>query len=410
MNRLILIILGVALAVRILLFGIIIGHLDRVAAPDTGTYFAIARDWPVDLWSPSSSDLAWTLVRTPGYPALIAAAGMSIPSILLIQIALSVLATWIVYRLTLALARGLAAAIAAGILALEPVSLAYDYLLLTEVLFMATLLVATAFWIRGMRGTWTWMALGGLTFGLATLVRPVSLYLIIPLVVFTAAKLWGHRPAVPCAILLAAFLVPTGGWTVRNMVLTGHPVYTTIGGLNVGYYRGAYALAFEEHIPVSQADATIDAQVTATDPVTRADQAERAGVRELIAHPWGAVAITIKGAGALLLGPGQAEWPTLLGVNSVSGLVKATGFVISGGLFVLSLVGTILAWRERRWELLAMILVASYLVLVSSAGDSYSRMRVPIEPFIAILSAFAAVRICDGIERYRRGRVAVRPL
>jgi len=402
-NRTILIILAAALALRLLLFGILIGHFDRVAEPDTGSYVAIAQDWPVDLWSPSSSDLALTLVRTPGYPALIAAAGMYTPLILLIQIALSLLAILIAYRLTLALAGGFGAAIAAGILAFEPVSLAYDFLLLSEILFMATLLAAVALWIRGMLGGWTWMALAGLTFGLATLVRPVTLYLVIPLLVFSAVKLRHHHPTVPCAILLVAFLVPTGGWTVRNMVLTGHPVYTTIAALDLAYYRGAYALAFEEHVPISQADATIDAQVTATDPVTRADQAQRAGVQELIAHPWGAVAITVTGAGALLLGPGQAEWRVLLGVNSMNGFVKAAGFAISGGLFSLTLVGSVLAWRDRRWELLAMILVAVYLVVVSSGGESYSRMRVPLEPFMAILSAFAAVRIRHEIERPKHG-------
>jgi 4-amino-4-deoxy-L-arabinose transferase-like glycosyltransferase len=390
---LIVVLIGAAL-VRVVLLVVVSHHLDRATVSDTLDYQFFASHLWSDLLSPTPTELYDTLIRTPGYPLMLAALGQQTLWVLIAQIALSLLLVIVVYQMALASIGEAGALIAAVIVAFEPVQLTYDFFLLSEIPFAFGLTLGVAWWLRGLREqSWRWLACAGAVLGLATLIRPVSLYLLIVLLPITALMMRRHAPLLACLVLTVAFALPVGTWVARNLVVTGHPVFSTIQDYNMAYYRGAYAIAAEDHVTVEQAIQVLRSSITApdSDPVTQADQLGKAGFAALLSHPRGWAEETALGAKALLVGSGASDWRLLF--DFYSRIISAFGSFISVGLFVLAVSGVILAVRPRRWEVLAAASVVIYVVGVTSAGGTSARMRVPIEPLIALLAAYAVVTL-----------------
>jgi 4-amino-4-deoxy-L-arabinose transferase-like glycosyltransferase len=388
------VVLILAVALRVGLLTVLRNHLDRATRPDSGGYQYIASNVWTDLWSRQTSFLYWTLLRTPGYPLMLAALRQQTFWVIVVQIVISIVLVIVVYRLALESIGETGALIAAAIVAFEPNALAYDYFLLSEVPFTLGLTLGMLWWLRGLRQqSWRWLACAGVALGVATLVRPVSLYLLLVLLPITAVMMRRHAPVIACVVLAVAFAMPVGTWVARNEVLTGHPVFSTIQAYDLADYRGAYAIVEEDKVTLNHARRSIHSQVTApdSDPVLKADQLTKAGVAALLAHPRGWVVVTVIGAAKVVLGPGLSDWTILLGSHGP--LINVIGYLTSVVLFLLALIGGVLGLRGRRWDLLAMTAVVAYVVAVSSGGESYSRMRVPIEPLQAILAAYAVVAL-----------------
>jgi 4-amino-4-deoxy-L-arabinose transferase-like glycosyltransferase len=391
------VVLILAALLRAVVLGVLSNHLDRASRPDTASYEYFASHLWSDLWSPNPTELYETLQRTPGYPLILAALGEQTLAVLVAQVAMSLVLVVVVYRLALESVGEAGAIFAAAVVAFEPSGLAYDFFLLSEAAFALALTLGIALWLLGLRRqSWRWLAAAGVVLGLATLIRPVSLYLLVVLLPITAVRMRKHGSLFACLVLAVAFALPVGTWVARNVVLTGHPVFSTIQAYDLAYYRGPYAIAAEDHVTLDQATKSVLASVTATDldPVAKADQLSRAGTAALLSHPKGWVEITAKGAVFLLLGSGDSEWRGLLGVHTP--VTTALDYAVSFALLVLALGGAVFALRGRQWELIAVASVVAYVVAVSSGGESNSRMRVPIEPLIALLAAYAVVTLRRG--------------
>lgn len=393
LDRRLLVILGGAALIRLVLLLLVLPHTDRAFAPDSQTYVLVAKDWPTDLWSPSAANVYWTLLRTPGYPALLAAVWLSPQATIVVQIALSLALVVVVYLFTAGRYGYVAAMVASSVVAFEPASLLHDFLILTEILFTSLLTTAVLLWVRGFDHGWRSMALSGVALGLATLVRPVSLLLIIPLAVFTVLHPSQRRAVVPLLTLGLVFMIPTGIWVARNFVVTGHPIFSTVGATDIAHYRAPSALAIDDHISLAEADTIITAQITATDAVARADQEQSIGLRTLAAHPKGALVETVTGAARLLVGPGLTEWDHTFNLPLGNPVIHLVDYAVAGFLIVATVAGGALALRQRRWELLGLVVVIVYMVVVSSGAESYSRFRVPFVPMMAILIGFAAAGV-----------------
>ena len=74
----------------------------------------------------------------------------------------------------------------------------------------------------------------GLVFGLATLIRPVTSYLILLIV---PADMWLRRRRAASVLMsvwmLVGFAAPVGGWMLRNHQLTGKAVVSSIQDYNL---------------------------------------------------------------------------------------------------------------------------------------------------------------------------------
>jgi hypothetical protein len=169
-----------------------------------------------------------------GYSALlgavyrIAGGGLSVGPV--VNAVTGTLLVVVVHRLSL---RGLTvnrARLAAALTALHPGLIVYSAVLMNEVL--SALLVLAGAWVAARRLTWSSAVLAGVAFGLATLVRPSSLFvapfvaLILPLPRLTALA----RGAVVTVVAVATVLP----WTFRNCrVMDGCALVSTNGGWNL---------------------------------------------------------------------------------------------------------------------------------------------------------------------------------
>jgi 4-amino-4-deoxy-L-arabinose transferase-like glycosyltransferase len=113
--------------------------------------------------------------------------------------------------------------------AVSPTFVVFSVLLLSETLFATGLVASLLGFARLVQKTATaneTMAamLTGLACGLATLVRPTWL----PVGAFFAAYLVARKKFAPAAVLLAALAVTLAPWVIRNLLVTGRLVVTTL--------------------------------------------------------------------------------------------------------------------------------------------------------------------------------------
>jgi hypothetical protein len=120
------------------------------------------------------------------------------------------------------------------------------------------------------------------------------------------------------------------------------------------------------------------------------------GLATLRAHPVGYALEVAQGGGRLVFGPGDAEFATATGGHATA-VMDAYGVVYLVGLYGLAAVGMWSAWRSRTLRNAVLpILVIAYMILVSSGLEAYSRFRVPIMPYFALLAGVGVTAVGRG--------------
>ena len=361
--------------------------------------------------------------RTPGYPLLLTL-GVLAGRITLVTIAAQVLLGIATVLGVALLARRVlpdsrAARWAAAFCALDPLSVMYPSLLMTETLFAAVFvahLYALLRFLQDPRGLARPAVAGGLA-AAATLVRPIAYYW--PFVaVATAAWILGRRGLRGCAVFLVAALLPCALWQVRNGVQTGYYGLSTISAVNLYAYNASGVVAKNEGIPMDEARARLYARVDALEEAgelpTRAARAEymaREGRRIILEQPLAYLGVHLRGIVQLFVDPGFTGYLELYGRPPLGGLATA----LDQGL------GTALArlWREHGWLLVAslafwailaaqlagaavgavrvrrvavaavLFATVAYFALVSGGPAAYSRFRHPMMPAVCVLMGLA---------------------
>ena len=204
--------------------------------------------------------LAWgpgepTSIRPPLYPAFLALVWAlvgteSLVAVRGVQIVLSLFNVLLLYQLGLRIFSRRVAFLAAGIFCFYPTLLAFNYLLLTEVLFTFLLTLFVLGYVVLVQTGKISIALGtGCALGLAALTKSILWpfpILLCPLAFFmlTGSRL-GRLRLVGCLFL--GYLVIVGPWAVRNTALQGEfTVVSTMGGITL--LMGNY-----EHTPLNRA-------------------------------------------------------------------------------------------------------------------------------------------------------------
>lgn len=378
------------------------------------------------------------LMRTPGYPVFIAlvylACGERRGALILAQIAVSVLTILLASRMAREGWGPRAGAAAAVVLALDPVSFAYAGLLLSETLF-AFLICLSAY--AGMRfalsGGVGCLLLAGLALALATLVRPIGYYLIIPVLLWTA--LFAARAGMPpgriafcCVALAIPWAVLVGGWQLRNLRVAGSAEFSQITGLSLLHYKAAGVVAMRDGIPLDEARTRLRARLPASVSPAEASRAACAlGLSTLREHPRLALKSAAHGAAKTLCVPGEYELLNYCGADTppegclgdlvrlsprayaekwmagrkgefAAFLLSSAYLLVVGICVIRSLAGVRGMGREARWSCGLLLLVVSYLVAASAGPESGPRFRVPAMPLLSILAA------CRLAARTRRDR------
>jgi 4-amino-4-deoxy-L-arabinose transferase-like glycosyltransferase len=348
-------------------------------------------------------------------------------AVVLVQIALA--AATVVVAVQLAGRLGVfpaGAALAGLFVALEPASVFHSVLLLSETLFTLALTGSLALIARHLYtgGGWS-LAAGGLLLGVATLTRPIALFLplvLFPIILAGAAPSgrWG-RVQRGLAFLLLAALLPTA-WAVRNYHVGGGFTVSDIGGRVLYSHVAPTVLADERGI--TQAEAVQELRKTRPPrvPGQRAGPldpgARAATLATLLRSPWRTSVTLAGGASRMLIDPGYTPvctlldlttlaWECLPGRNTrlergilarawartrdMSGLQQGTlilGVGVLAVTYLASAAGAAGLVAARRWRTLAFLVVPIAYFIVFSAIPADSRFRVPIVPLLAILAGF----------------------
>jgi len=204
--------------------------------------------------------LAWepgrlTSARPPLYPAFMALIWVitgteSVLTIRMVQILLALANVYLLYRLGLLLFDRRTALLAAAGLSFYPSLLAFNFFLLTEVLFTFLLTLVILGTVVLLRTGSSWLAWGtGLVLGLASLTRSVLWpfpAVLLPFVFVIAPGSRGRRLWI-CSVLFVGYALLVVPWAARNTRLQGVlTVVDTMGGITLR--MGNY-----EHTPLNRA-------------------------------------------------------------------------------------------------------------------------------------------------------------
>lgn len=372
--------------------------------------------------------------RTPGYPVFIvlvyAIFGQSRVALLDIQALLSVLILPFVFMLARKRWGRMGAWAATLILALDPISFLYSGKILSETLF--TVLLVAALFAAVKAGDHhraiEWAFAAGLALSLATLVRPIAFYLIVPMIVWLGIvrRRKGGNGAAVWPIIAAAlpWFVLVGGWQIRNYIAVGRPVLSTIGELNRFDYRAAGVIALRDGIPIQEARQRLHANIPHNLTPAEFDRwMGEEGTRIVLDNKLLAARMTLAGALKLLFGPPQSAFTQHLvsrfgNFGSVGWMAKiafsnetwkwltahpgelALAIYVELHaimMYILAIVALWLVWRRRRLRSAALDTLLwgtiLYFVIISSGPEANPRFRVPIVPAIAILAGGSFKRV-----------------
>lgn len=395
------------------------------AAPDSDRYLRLGE--AIRASGRFALDGAPELLRTPGYPGLLAVAGwLGEPAvvILLFQVVLGAATVGLVAELARRVLPNGCSAAAAWLLALEPMSILYSTKLLTETSYAALLVAGLLAIVRYCRtGDAAGLVWGGIVLGLSSLVRPVGA------VVSASLLLWlmfraNRRPLVHALMFSAVSFGPIAAWQMRNLVQAGYGGFSAVADTGLYFYVGASILASREgrsYYAVQDSLGHNDerAYLQAHPEQVGWSEAERfrwmgEQGRALLRTHFGAyLPIHAAGMARTLADPGAIEYLKMFGRYPPSGgllgrvvdagpvaalryLLRVNPFAfwstlmlgaVVAGLLVTAAVGTVRPrlWRDPGAQVL---LVAGLALWVASGGpNGVARLRVPIVPIICVLAA-----------------------
>ncbi|MBL9093641.1 MAG: glycosyltransferase family 39 protein [Planctomycetaceae bacterium] len=367
----------------------------------------------------SYSDVGGNLIsmRPPLYPWLVSvvyrAAGVgNYAAVYGVQIVLSLMTTCIVYRLgRLAYDESIGLA-AAALFCFYPSFLAYDNLLLTEVLatfLLTSATLAAAIAVRA--SSMSLLGLAGVLYGLAALTRSAALMLIPFLAVWLVAFWPGRRAAALAAavLLVVSFVGTIGPWAYRNTQLQGTlTLIDVMGGRNA--MMGNY-----EHTPLERSWATIsvaegkqswihvlrERRPEAFSGRLSQGQVDKLAMREALSYMARHPAQTTQRTSVKIFNFWQLEREIVAGLKQgIWGEVPKIAVVVAAlvicGYYAACLFsaifGAILA--PPRWPALQSLFLISIAVPwgAHSLIFAHSRYHLPLVPLLAIYAAAAMTR------------------
>ena len=378
------------------------------------------------------------VIRTPGYPLLIALVfallGKNLTWVIIAQILISGFTILLTYQLAFQLTHsGWAAFLASLALALDIHSFLSSQMIMAETLFTPLVVGIVLFglaWIRslGTKRAYGYAFLTGLCIAVATLVRPVAYYLIF--LILAGWLVWAglRRYALKSTLLTAgclslAWIILVGGWQVRNQWLTGCPDLSRIEGINLLYFRGAGIIAARDHVPFfeAQSDLKKEYPMALESGIGGCGPAKTQAIQLIGRYPLlflkvegeGWVNLTFEsGAGDLIVYYLRQYYPHSplqdLGKLSATAFIQrwvvdhplSFSIYVYGGMYLVGIYGLIgfyfgqmLRLRNQKLDVGLWFLfgIVFYFVLISMGPEAYARFRVPIMPFLCIFASLGAV-------------------
>ena len=345
-------------------------------------------------------------LRTPGYPLVIVPflwAHLDLKYLILFQHLLRALIIVATAAFAFQLSGNRRQAVLVGVL----LSLDLPFLrsannIMTEVVFTLALGIALQLlWTGSMKlnGRMVRCLSAGLLCGATVLIRPVSIFLFVPVAIYLGLVRREWRAA---AAFCVAFLCLPLAWAVRNDLKAGYLGVSSISGYSVMQSRAAGVLAINDpgefYANLDKRQAELAAQ-TCHDlerihgvadceqlsiPI-RSAYYSKVGVGILRRHPFAYLKLAIRGSGMMMLTGSPASLAGITGLNfdvAAKLLLLYTVPCLSFAVF-----GLKQCWNSNRAFFWLAVLIIGYFVVVSSGAETFARFRVPVLPLYSILIA-----------------------
>jgi 4-amino-4-deoxy-L-arabinose transferase-like glycosyltransferase len=367
--------------------------------PDSNEYLTLARNLAAghgltsDLTPPYHPDLR----RTPVYPAMLAvlfrlpgggpgmaaAAGACFGSLTAV----------VTYGIALELFGSTAAIVAGLMLAVDSSSVAYDVVVLTEGLF--TLLVASsALWfVKRPSGTGN-LVCASVLLALAILCRPIAVLLPIVLLPMAVWRAHAVKPGVRDYVFINVICgLAILAWVMRNVLVAGVVTFSSIGAVNLYFHRAAAVEARIEGRDVEglrdEWQQRFDADNGSASEETKLGQLVRQGWDMVSQHP--GIYLRAYADGLVrMAGPDQEALGQLAGTGRHTPVVRWMVWMSAVQLvatYAGALFGIACSVRGGAWRRAAVVpLTFIGYFLITAGPEVYPRFRVPVMPFLVVLS------------------------
>jgi hypothetical protein len=364
--------------------------------------------------------------RTPGYPLILSIAQLAniplesyvlaIQTLMLVSIAYF---CWSIVRSVTG--NAVSANLAAFLILIDPLLFLYQYKILSELPFIFFIMWSFQLFITGYkRNKPTRFFISFVLVGVATFVRPISLYLPHLLIAFVLISfiayrldLFSRRALVSCICGFAICIAATLSWQHRNLSLAGTNEFAAVSSYNLVSFIVAPIVADSQSLPWEKVKSGFDTEYMSIPQNKRAEYAKEKFVATALAYPASDIKIFFKGIFMTMLEPGIGDWLNFLHLRTPGSgviflyqslsttdflhhllthdllflIVQVAGFAYIFALWIGAVAG--LTAIRHRFYLSLFTVFLFYFMLLSSNGGSYSRFRIPIEPFLICLFAVA---------------------
>ncbi len=373
-----LIIISAAILIKIALF--LFAFLQAPQSkfmPDSSEYLKTAEmitSKGVFATTDATGTLKHELNRTPGYPVFLAILHgfLRVPlnGVILIQVLLTVLTAFITYKTAVLIDPELAF-LSAGIVLYSIIVSIYSQMILTETLFLFLMTLFMFNFIRYLKnGQVSALVMSSLMLVLATYVRPGSYFLgfgIILFIILTNTADNVKRSILHSIIFLAVVYALLGIWQIRNYMVFGDPAFSSI------FQEDPYKVGL------------FKSYLRNTDPFT-----QKMGPVSYYIN------VTMRCVLSILTKPGTFK---NFNCHAFTVFGKVLGYPLMIFWMTGFLWGTIKIKADKYYKFLLLVIV--YFVSGSIISEMWlvgERYRVPIVPYIAIISAYGWLQLAPLIK------------
>lgn len=394
-------------------------HLLRLQPPVTA-FGHHSRRWPSAYWPP-----LYTMFQATGQELhhWLSFTGISaIALIRLVQAAIGAVAAGLMALVALRLFGRRVAAVTGIFVALFPPSIFVCESFYSESLWVPLFIaaVAAAVEYRRTRKLW-WVAAAGLLTGLGTLTHSNGVYLLPPVIVAVwprgglrlrtrggqHPRRFAPRAFLPLAAYLAVVAVTLTPWTIRNWVELHHfvPISTSFGNTIAGVYNDQARLSKKNPGAwVLVRDVKLYASINQEDhsnpnPAVADEQLTVRAFHYIEQHPTYPFVVAFWNTARLLqvMGFGLSEWYSReVGIDSKwSDLAVLSFWLMALGALYGCFTRQVRLGEKWIW----LVPLVMYLGIVFIQSE-VPRFRSPIDPFLCMLAACAAVSVWERIEQH----------
>lgn len=381
-----------------------------------------------------SPEIGPEYLRVPGYPAFLALVLMifgTLTVVPFIQIIFTAATAALIYLIGVRYFPRWIAMTAAGIYMIDPVVIYSTWVVISEPLFMLTLVGSIYAIGTPAKRTWLPYLLAGILFGISVYMRPIGMYLapLVAALAFANAISWKEatRGALIFLVVVSAMLLP---WMARNYTLSGHFAFSSSSAFNLYFSNMPIFEQARTGVSYEQIQREYNEKYFGTqeeDILRSFKYADRqmAIAREVIlAHPLQYALFHSAKSMQLFVGSsivnfkyhmrklgvlpgetphGEGAWGMLLQgrygdalvqtFTNIPRLIERLGWL---ALYLGMLYTTYRALRYRDsksvWIVLAFLFIHAIAFMTGPSSDT-TRYRVPLEPFLLLLGAYGMYTI-----------------